>query len=205
LVFPPVFVLDIIIQIFFSVASVHTRRTTCVLCRRRRPVSNSSRVSRFAFVVFLHSLQNVPSLIKILQTLVARFGPDLAPYAVNVMSALVQQFWQAIAEEEEDQDEADPFSGGGALAGYSLLGAMETVLDAVSSVPELYPQMEDLLFPILERYISQEGLEIFEEASEDDKKKTSSILFLVFSLVLCVSCASPYKNKTANKVHKTTR
>jgi importin-7 len=143
--------------------------------------------------VFLHSLQNFPSLIHFLQTLVARFGPDLAPYAVNVMSALVQQFWQAVAEEEEDQDEADPFGGGGALAGYSLLGAMETVLDAVSSVPELYPQMEDLLFPILERYISQEGLEIFEEASEDDKKNIIDSVPRIFFGVVCILCITKQK------------
>ena len=99
-----------------------------------------------------------------------RFGHELAPYAVNIMTALVQQFWHVIQDGEEataagvENDEED-FDGSGPLAGYTLLSAMETVLEAISSVPHLYPQMEELLFPILERFTSQDGLDVFEEAS----------------------------------------
>jgi hypothetical protein len=111
-----------------------------------------------------------------LETVVERFGSDMGPYAVGVVTALTQQFWRAIAEEEngagggggEDDEGGNPnsFSDGAALAGYSILRAISTVLDAVSSLPELYPQLEELLFPILEKYSSEAGLDVFEEITQ---------------------------------------
>lgn len=110
-----------------------------------------------------------------LESVVERFGSDMGPYAVGVVSALTQQFWRAIAEDESggaggDDDEAGQgvtsFSDGAALAGYSILRAISTVLDAVSSLPELYPQLEELLFPILEKYSSESGLDVFEEITQ---------------------------------------
>lgn len=106
-----------------------------------------------------------------MQILVERFGPELAPYASSIMTALVHQFWHAVQESSTSPNELDDndqveFDDSGALAGYSLLSAMETVLDAISSVAELYPQMEELLFPILERFTSSDGLDVFEEVSE---------------------------------------
>ena len=102
-----------------------------------------------------------------LETVVEGFGSDMGPYAVTVVTALTQQFWRAIAEEESTAGgEDDGEFAGGALAGYSVLRAISTVLDAVSSLPELYPQLEELLYPILEKYTSEEGLDVFEEVTQ---------------------------------------
>lgn len=111
-----------------------------------------------------------------LETVVERFGSDMGPYAVGVVTALTQQFWRAVAEEESggggDNESGgggsnvNSFSDGAALAGYSILRAISTVLDAVSSLPELYPQLEELLFPILEKYSSEAGLDVFEEITQ---------------------------------------
>jgi hypothetical protein len=114
-----------------------------------------------------------------LENVVERFGSDMGPYAVGVVSALTQQFWRAIADEEsggvggDDEsagggggDTTSSFPDGAALAGYSILRAISTVLDAVSSLPELYPQLEELLFPILEKYSSELGLDVFEEITQ---------------------------------------
>ena len=101
-----------------------------------------------------------------------RFGSDMGPYAVAVVSSLTQQFWRAVAEDEgggggtADGGGTEEDGSGGALAGYSMLGAISTVLDAVSSLPELYPQLEELLFPIMEKYTSEDGLDVFEEITQ---------------------------------------
>ena len=120
---------------------------------------------------FLAISQEVDSedLTSSLETVVDRFGSDMGPYAVSVVSALTQQFARAIAEEDAAvAEEGGDFGsgGGGALAGYSILRAISTVLDSVCSIPQLYPQLEELLFPILHRYTSEEGLDVFEEITQ---------------------------------------
>lgn len=35
----------------------------------------------------------------------------------------------------------------------------------MSSVPQLYPQLEELLFPLISRMMSEEGADVLEEAS----------------------------------------
>jgi hypothetical protein len=43
---------------------------------------------------------------------------------------------------------------------------MGTVLESVSSLPQLFPQLEDILFPILHRFCSSEGADVFEEVTQ---------------------------------------
>ena len=43
--------------------------------------------------------------------------------------------------------------------------ALNTLLSCVSSLPELFPTLEELLFPLMQKMISTEGQDIFEEAS----------------------------------------
>lgn len=119
------------------------------------------------FLAISHEVDS-EDLTSSLETVVERFGSDMGPYAVTVVTALTQQFWRAIAEEESAAgggDDDGDFAGG-ALAGYSVLRAISTVLDAVSSLPELYPQLEELLYPILQKYTSEEGLDVFEEVTQ---------------------------------------
>jgi hypothetical protein len=49
---------------------------------------------------------------------------------------------------------------------YGCLRAISTVLDTVSSMETIFPQLEGILFPILQRFCSAEGDEIFEELME---------------------------------------
>ncbi len=122
------------------------------------------------FLAISHEVES-EDLTGSLETVVERFGSDMGPYAVGVVTALTQQFWRVISEEEsgangDDEGGENSFTDGAALAGYSILRAISTVLDAVSSLPELYPQLEDLLFPILEKYSSEAGLDVFEEITQ---------------------------------------
>lgn len=63
------------------------------------------------------------------------------------------------AEDERDEDE-------GALAAFGCLRALSTVLDSVSSLPHLFPALEPIVFPVLQRMSTQEGQDVFEEIME---------------------------------------
>ena len=43
--------------------------------------------------------------------------------------------------------------------------ALNTLLSCVSSLPELFPTLEELLFPLMQKMISTEGQDIFEEVN----------------------------------------
>ena len=53
----------------------------------------------------------------------------------------------------------------GSLAAYGCIKALNTLLGSVSSVPELYPALEDILFPIMQKMISTDGQDLFDEVS----------------------------------------
>ena len=62
-------------------------------------------------------------------------------------------------ETERDEDE-------GSLAAFGCLGALSTVLESVSSLPYLFPTLEPVVFPILQRLCTQEGQDVYEEVME---------------------------------------
>lgn len=110
-----------------------------------------------------------------LEGVVERFSSEMGPYAIGVVTTLLQQFWKVIQEDEEastavngsdatdaDGDDFEGY-GSGTLAGYSILSAIITVLEAVSDLQELYPPLEDLLYPVLNRYLNKDGEDIFQE------------------------------------------
>lgn len=44
--------------------------------------------------------------------------------------------------------------------------ALNTVLSSVAGLPALFPALEDVLFPIMEKMISTDGQDIFEEVGK---------------------------------------
>ncbi|PSC72993.1 importin beta-like SAD2 [Micractinium conductrix] len=100
-----------------------------------------------------------------LETVIERFAADMAPYATGLCQQLAQQFWRITAAGEGAEGGDDDEDGGddGALAAYGVLRALSTVLESIHGLPQLYLQMEEVLFPILERYTSTDGQDIFEE------------------------------------------
>lgn len=62
-------------------------------------------------------------------------------------------------DSERDEDE-------GSLAAFGCLGALSTVLESVSSLPHLFPALEPVVFPILQRLCTQEGQDVYEEIME---------------------------------------
>ena len=68
--------------------------------------------------------------------------------------------WSAALQGSGAEDEDDDF---GALAAFGCLRAISTVLESVSTLTHLFPQLEEILFPIMHKMCSQDGQDIFEE------------------------------------------
>ena len=83
----------------------------------------------------------------------------MAPYAVQIIGALAQNFMR-LFEEQEDEDDDD------ALAAMWVLQAISTMMEAVSDKPEVYPQMEAALLPMLRKMMGESAREYFEDVNE---------------------------------------
>lgn len=112
-----------------------------------------------------------------LETIVDKFGEEMAPYAFGLCQNLVfyfnsvafslsafpliktqffeqaAAFWKCLNTSEAD-DEADD---AGALAAVGCLRAMSTILESVNSLPHLFVQIEPILLPIMRRMLTTDG------------------------------------------------
>ncbi|KAK9813831.1 hypothetical protein WJX73_000701 [Symbiochloris irregularis] len=111
----------------------------------------------------MNKYMEIEDLVSTLESIVERFGEDIAPFAVKLTEQLVAAFWRLQgAGEQGDGDEEEE----GALAAFGILRALSTVMDGVSTLPALFPPLEDIVFPLLQRMISVDGQEVFEELLE---------------------------------------
>ena len=67
-------------------------------------------------------------------------------------------------QESAEDDDAD--DGEGMMAAYGCMRALSTVLDSVSGMSPLFPELEAILFPLMQRLTSTEGQDVFEEVLE---------------------------------------
>ena len=67
---------------------------------------------------------------------------------------------------EQGSDEAEDDEDIGALAAFGCLRALSTVLESVSRLPQMFPQLEEILFPIMQAMCSEDGQDVFEEILE---------------------------------------
>ena len=98
-------------------------------------------------------------VVQTLDNLIERYGEQMAPYAVQIIGALAQNFMR-LFEEQEDEDDDD------ALAAMWVLQAISTMMEAVSDKPEVYPQMEAALLPMLRKMMGESAREYFEDVNE---------------------------------------
>ena len=77
---------------------------------------------------------------------------------IQVLS-LVSRLQSSEADDDKDEDEQS-------LAAFGCLRALSTVLESVSSLPEIFPTLEPVVLPILQKMCSQEGQDVFEEIME---------------------------------------
>ncbi|EHA8588685.1 importin beta-like SAD2 [Cocos nucifera] len=113
------------------------------------------------FFKLMNEVEN-EDLVFTLETIVDKFGEEMAPYAIGLCQNLAAAFWRCMDTSEVD-DEADD---SGALAAVGCLRAIGTILESVSRLPHLFVQIEPTLLPITRRMLTTEGQDVFEEVLE---------------------------------------
>lgn len=99
-------------------------------------------------------------LVLTLEAVVGKFEEDMTPYAANLTHHLAASFWRATqAQETADSDDEG-------MAAFNTIRTICTVLDSVSTKPALFPQLEEIVFPILHQMLSEDGQDVFEEVLE---------------------------------------
>ncbi|EYU32733.1 hypothetical protein ABFS82_14G040400 [Erythranthe guttata] len=110
------------------------------------------------FFKLMNEVEN-EDLVFTLETIVDKFGEEMAPYALGLCQNLAAAFWKCMNSAEADEDGDDP----GALAAVGCLRAISTILESVSRLPELFVHIEPTLLPIMCRMLTTDGQEVFEE------------------------------------------
>ncbi|XP_062219051.1 importin beta-like SAD2 [Phragmites australis] len=113
------------------------------------------------FFKLMNEVEN-EDLVFTLETIVDKFGEEMAPYALGLCQNLAAAFWRCMASSEAD-DEADD---SGALAAVGCLRAISTILESISSLPHLFIQIEPTLLPIMRRMLTSDGQDVYEEVLE---------------------------------------
>ncbi|KAG1331571.1 Importin beta-like SAD2 [Cocos nucifera] len=113
------------------------------------------------FFKLMNEVEN-EDLVFTLETIVDKFGEEMAPYAIGLCQNLAAAFWRCMDTSEAD-DEADD---SGALAAVGCLRAVSTILESVSRLPHLFVQIEPILLPIMRRMLTTDGQDVFEEVLE---------------------------------------
>ncbi|KAL1832759.1 hypothetical protein ACET3Z_002410 [Daucus carota] len=113
------------------------------------------------FFKLMNEVEN-EDLVFTLETIVDKFGEEMAPYALGLCQNLAAAFWKCMHTAEADDEADDP----GALAAVGCLRAISTILESVSRLPQLFVQIEPTLLPIMRRMLTTDGQEVFEEVLE---------------------------------------
>lgn len=114
------------------------------------------------FFKLMNEVEN-EDLVFTLETIVDKFGEEMAPFAFGLCQNLAAAFWKCMSTAEADEEGDDP---GGALAAVGCLRAISTILESVSRLPHLFARIEPTLLPIMRRMLTTDGQEVFEEVLE---------------------------------------
>ncbi|XP_014497675.1 importin beta-like SAD2 [Vigna radiata var. radiata] len=113
------------------------------------------------FFKLMNEVEN-EDLVFTLETIVDKFGEEMAPYALGLCQNLAAAFWRCMNTAEAEDEADDP----GALAAVGCLRAISTILESVRRLPHLFVQIEPTLLPIMRRMLTTDGQEVFEEVLE---------------------------------------
>ncbi|XP_051127238.1 importin beta-like SAD2 isoform X2 [Andrographis paniculata] len=101
-------------------------------------------------------------LVFTLETMVDKFGEEMASYAFGLCQNLATIFWKCMNSAEANEDGDDP----GALAAVGCLRVISTILESVSRLPHLFADIEPILLPIMHKMLTTDGQDVFEEVLE---------------------------------------
>ncbi|RID62109.1 hypothetical protein BRARA_E01202 [Brassica rapa] len=104
---------------------------------------------------------NLPKFVQFV-TIVDKFGEEMAPYAFGLCQNLAAAFWRCLNTSEASDDLDDV----GALAAVGCLRAISTILESVSSLPQLFVEIEPTILPIMQKMLTADGQDVFEEVLE---------------------------------------
>jgi len=105
-------------------------------------------------------------LVFSLEALVDKFREDIAPYAAQMCGQLAAAFARYSAADDEGGEDGDDDDMAG-IAAYGCLRAINTLLESVAGLgPQLYPVLEEQLYPMMHKLISSEGQDVIEEVLE---------------------------------------
>ncbi|KAF8079661.1 hypothetical protein N665_1010s0008 [Sinapis alba] len=113
------------------------------------------------FFKLMNEVEN-EDLVFTLETIVDKFGEEMAPYAFGLCQNLAAAFWRCLNTSEASDDSDDM----GALAAVGCLRAISTILESVSSLPQLFVEIEPTILPILQKMLTSDGQDVFEEVLE---------------------------------------
>ncbi|CAN8315578.1 unnamed protein product [Cochlearia groenlandica] len=113
------------------------------------------------FFKLMNEVEN-EDLVFTLETIVDKFGEEMAPYAFGLCQNLAAAFWRCLNTSEACDDLDDM----GALAAVGCLRAISTILQSVSSLPQLFVEIEPTILPIMQKMLTTDGQEVFEEVLE---------------------------------------
>lgn len=105
---------------------------------------NPQRPTTYPHPLPLHTPSTPPSqveneeMITTLEALIETFSDDMAQYATQLAQHLATAFWRIQQQDEENEDDDDDTA---ALAAYGCVRTIGTLLEAVSTLPHLYPQV----------------------------------------------------------------
>eukprot|EP01096_Ripella_sp_DP13-Kostka_P013408 TRINITY_DN5818_c1_g2_i1.p1 TRINITY_DN5818_c1_g2~~TRINITY_DN5818_c1_g2_i1.p1 ORF type:complete len:1065 (+),score=579.29 TRINITY_DN5818_c1_g2_i1:36-3197(+) len=109
----------------------------------------------FVFFELMKEVEN-DELVSSLDTLIATFEEDIPPYAIEICQNLTNSFLRIVAEADEEDDLA-------AMTAVECLKSIQTVLGAVIELPDLYHQLEGVLFPLIRQSLTIDCLEYFDD------------------------------------------
>jgi len=97
-------------------------------------------------------------LVFSLEALVDKFGPEISPYAGEMVKQLAAAFAKYSTESDNNDEDEDDQAG---MAAYGCLRAINTLLESVAALgPALFPELEASLYPLICSLVSPQGMEI---------------------------------------------
>ncbi|CDY55746.1 BnaA05g35320D [Brassica napus] len=121
--------------------------------------------SVFALRSFVEACNDLNEIRPILPQLLDEFFKlmnEMAPYAFGLCQNLAAAFWRCLNTSEASDDLDDV----GALAAVGCLRAISTILESVSSLPQLFVEIEPTILPIMQKMLTADGQDVFEEVLE---------------------------------------
>nr|GLL47708.1 importin beta-like SAD2 homolog isoform X3 [Ipomoea trifida] len=121
------------LELRVRVDSVFALRTFVEACRYLNEIQPILPQLLDEFFKLMNEVEN-EDLVFTLETIVDKFGEEMAPYALGLCQNLAAAFWKCINTAESDEEGDDP----GALAAVGCLRAIGTILVSMNQFPHIF-------------------------------------------------------------------